>query len=52
MNKNGPIIIIDDDPDDQELLKQVFSNLNYENEIIYFWNGDLALNYLNSTNLN
>ena len=46
MNKNGPIIIIEDDADDQEILKGVFRKLNYENEIIYFGDGEKALKYL------
>jgi hypothetical protein len=35
MNKSGPIIIIEDDLDDQELLRDVFKELNYENEIVF-----------------
>jgi len=49
MNKNGPVIIIEDDPDDQFLLEEVFKTLNYSNEIIYFLNGQAALDFLNST---
>lgn len=49
MNKNGPVIIIEDDPDDQFLLEEVFKTLNYSNEIIYFLNGQSALDFLNST---
>jgi CheY-like chemotaxis protein len=47
MNKDGPIIIIEDDPDDQELLKTVFRKLNYKNELIFFIDGDVALEFLN-----
>ena len=46
MDKNGPIIIIEDDFDDQEILKGVFKKLNYENEILYFEDGEKALEYL------
>ena len=49
MNKNGPVIVIEDDPDDQFLLEEVFKTLNYSNEIIYFLNGQAALDFLNST---
>ena len=49
MNKNGPVIIIEDDEDDQFLLEEVFKTLNYSNEIIYFNNGLEALDYLNTT---
>ena len=47
MNKNGPVIIIEDDDDDQEFLKQVFKKLNYPNEVIFFSDGQSALDYLN-----
>lgn len=46
MNKRGPIIIIEDDIDDQEILNDVFISLNYANEIIFFSNGEQALSYL------
>jgi CheY-like chemotaxis protein len=46
MNKNGPIIIIEDDPDDRGFFKEVFEGLNYENEIVYFEDGESALAYL------
>jgi len=36
MNKNGPVIIIEDDGDDQDFLTEVFQNLNYPNKIIFF----------------
>lgn len=46
MNKAGPIIVIEDDPDDIAFFKEVFEALNYENEIIYFEDGGSALAYL------
>ena len=46
MNKSGPIIVIEDDADDRDLFMQIFKMLNYENEIIYFENGETALDYL------
>src|SRR6188768_3277927 len=49
MNKSGPIIIIEDDQDDQEILALVFKELNYKNEIIFFGDGELALDYLTAT---
>jgi CheY-like chemotaxis protein len=51
MNKIGPIIIIEDDLDDQEILSDVFSELGYKNEIIFFADGELALNYLTDTTI-
>ncbi|RYE34056.1 MAG: response regulator [Sphingobacteriales bacterium] len=47
MNKNGPVIIIEDDLDDQEFLKGVFEKLGYPNELVFFEDGQSALNYLN-----
>nr|WP_295924749.1 response regulator [uncultured Dyadobacter sp.] len=47
MNKNGTIIIIEDDLDDQLLLEQAFSELNVPNQRIYFPDGDAVLDYLN-----
>ena len=48
-DKNGPIIIIEDDSDDQELLTEVFQKLNYGNKVIFFSEGEKALDYLNTT---
>jgi uncharacterized protein (DUF1919 family) len=36
MNKSGPIIVIEDDIDDQEILIEIFENLGYKNKIIFF----------------
>jgi CheY-like chemotaxis protein len=47
MNKNGPVIIIEDDEDDQFILKEVFEKLNYRNEVIFFSDGEKALEFLN-----
>lgn len=49
MNSNGPVIIIEDDADDQEILKEVFQKLNYGNEVCFFSDGQAALDFLNST---
>ncbi len=49
MNKTGPIIIIEDDLDDQEILTEVFKDLDYKNEIIFFGDGEQALAYLTET---
>ena len=49
MNKNGPVIIIEDDKDDEMLLKEVFAKLGYPNETIFFSDGQSALDYLNGT---
>lgn len=46
MDKNGPVIVIEDDADDQEILRLVFEKLAYSNEVIFFNDGDEALAYL------
>jgi len=46
MNKTGPIIVIEDDLDDQEMLTEVFKELDQKNEIIFFSDGEKALSYL------
>ena len=46
MNKNGEIIIIEDDLDDQLMLEEVFKSLNYQNKRLYFGDGLAALEYL------
>jgi len=46
MNKEGAVIIIEDDPDDQFLLEEVFKELGFSNEIIFFSDGISALEFL------
>ncbi len=48
MNKN-PIIIVDDDIEDLELMQQAFEQLNIENEIIVFNNGLKFLEFIKVT---
>ena len=47
MNKNGPILIIEDDIDDLKFLRGVFKKLDFSNEVLFFIDGEEALNYLN-----
>lgn len=51
MNKTGPVVIIEDDTDDQMILGEVFKNLQYENEIIFFDDGNSALKYITETDI-
>jgi len=46
MNKSGPIIVIEDDADDRSFLMEIFKELNYKNETIYFEDGERALAHL------
>jgi CheY-like chemotaxis protein len=49
MSKAGPIIVIDDDPEDHLILDEIFKNLNYPNKVIFFSDGQDAVEYLNAT---
>ena len=51
MQKSGPIIVIEDDSDDQEMLQEIFLKLNYPNEIIFFEDGYKALDYITGSNV-
>ena len=46
MHKSGPIIVIEDDKDDQVLLDETFKSLNYPNEVIFFSDGFKALEFI------
>ncbi|MEO6406786.1 MAG: response regulator [Ferruginibacter sp.] len=46
MNKDGAIVIVEDDSDDQEMFSTVFKELPYKNKIIFFNDGQEALTYL------
>lgn len=49
MAKSGPIVIVDDDQDDQEILKDVMQELGVTNELIIFGNATDAYDYLLTT---
>jgi CheY-like chemotaxis protein len=51
MNKSGPIIIIEDDEDDQKFFLDAFNNLQYPNKLFFFHDGKSALDYLNESNI-
>ena len=51
MNKVGPIVIIEDDEDDQEIMKEVFHEVDAEQELIFFTDGEQAYDYLTATNV-
>lgn len=49
MPKSGPIIIVEDDHDDQEMIREVLGELRVPN-ILYFFNScNAALHYLSTT---
>jgi CheY-like chemotaxis protein len=49
MKKSGPIIVIEDDLEDQQILAEIFRNLDFPNKIIFFSDGYEAIKYLNAT---
>jgi len=49
VNKDGPVIVIEDDTDDQDFLTEIFRKLNYHNKILFFSDGEEALAYINTT---
>ncbi|HEX8270557.1 MAG TPA: response regulator [Flavobacterium sp.] len=49
MNKKGPIIIIEDDIDDEYLIGEVLRKINPGNEVLFFRDGNLALHYLKNS---
>jgi len=51
MNKHGPIVIIEDDIDDQEILSDIFKELDYNNKLIFFADSEQALEYLTDTDI-
>ena len=51
MDNSGPIIIIEDDVDDKDLLEEVFQKLGYPNQLLFFADGQAALDFLNSSNV-
>ncbi len=46
MNKNGPILIIEDDMDDQQFIQSAYQKLNYTNELVFLDSGEEAIQYI------
>lgn len=49
MAKQGPIILAEDDLDDQEILREAFDDLGIKNELKFFDDGQSVLDYLTTT---
>ena len=45
----GPIVIVEDDQDDQEIYAEAIKAINVPNQIHFFDDGQKVLNYLNET---
>lgn len=52
MKTKGEIIVIEDDQDDRDLLKDIFESLDYPNQIIFFEDSTKVLDYLSDTKVN
>jgi CheY-like chemotaxis protein len=49
MTFTGPLVVIEDDPDDQEMIKRVLSKMELVNEVKFFADGEQALKYFESS---
>jgi len=49
MPQSGPIVIIEDDSDDEEIMEDVIRELNITNKLVYFNNTTDAFHYLKTT---
>ncbi len=49
--KNGPIILVEDDADDQEFIIDALKTLEVRNEVKIYENGQKALDYLRDTEI-
>ena len=49
MPKSGPIIIIEDDPDEKGIMEEVIKELNFNNKLVHFNNATDAFHYLKTT---
>lgn len=48
MSKTGPIILVEDDQDDMEMIKETIANMGMTNTIIPFFTSEECYNYLDS----
>src|SRR5688572_4400995 len=46
MRTQGPLVLVEDDSDDQEIIVSILKNLGLQNDVKLFHNGEEALNYL------
>src|SRR4051812_10197046 len=47
--KSGPIIVVEDDADDEEIFKDILKELGIKNKLIWFRSCDFAFDYLKKT---
>jgi CheY-like chemotaxis protein len=49
MSQTGPIVLVDDDPDDQEMIERIIKKMSLKNEIKHFTDGEQVYEYLKTT---
>ena len=49
MSRTGPILIIEDDQDDQEMLQEAFTELGVRNKLLFFDKTKKAFDFLKTT---
>jgi CheY-like chemotaxis protein len=49
MSLTGPILIVDDDADDHEMIERILGKMQVENKIEKFFDGEQLLQYLRTT---
>lgn len=49
MAKEGPILLIEDDPDDRDIVRMALEGLGVPNQLIYFDNGEQMIKHLRRT---
>lgn len=52
MSKTGPLIVIEDDPEDHQIIREVLAEIRFNNPVKFFVHGQEALDYLQSTREN
>jgi CheY-like chemotaxis protein len=48
---DAPIIVVDDDNDDNDILQEAWNNLGFKNPLVFFDSGEKALEYLKTQNV-
>lgn len=51
MAKQGPILIVEDDEDDQDMIRDILLELGVQNELVIFSRGPEAMHYLKSSDV-
>lgn len=49
MPSSGPIILLEDDPDDKTIMEDILNDLQVQNKLIWFKECDRAIEFLKST---